>query len=96
MEWPSADYRVDPPPTQGRTMHRRATGDPGSAMASLWWGMVFGAVGLGYCVYGRRQRAAIPLLCGIGLIAFPYFVSNAWLAALIGAVLMAIPWLIRV
>jgi hypothetical protein len=64
--------------------------------ASLWWGMLFGAIGMGYCVYGKRQSAPIPLLCGIGLIVFPWFVSNAWVMALVGAALSALPWLLRI
>lgn len=63
--------------------------------ASLWWGMLFGAIGMGYCVYGKRQSAPIALACGIGLVAFPWFVSNAWLMVLVGVVLMAIPRFIR-
>lgn len=61
-------------------------------MSELVWGMLFGAVGMGYCLYGRQQRALSPLFCGIGLIVFPYFVDATWLILLIGAVLMAIPW----
>jgi len=63
--------------------------------ASLWWGLLFGSVGLGYFMYGRKQRAPIPLVCGIGLMAFPYFVSSNWLMVLIGAALMAIPYFVR-
>jgi len=36
--------------------------------ATLYWGMLFGAIGLGYLTYGRRQRAAVPLVIGIALI----------------------------
>jgi len=61
-------------------------------MAGLVWGMLFGAIGMGYCLYARQQRAPIPLVCGFGLIAFPYFVSGTLPMLLIGAVLMAIPW----
>ena len=63
--------------------------------ASLWWGMLFGAIGLGYLAYARRQRAPVPLLCGIALVAFPYFVSNAWALVLVGAALVALPWVVR-
>ena len=68
---------------------------PERMMGSLVWGMLFGAIGMGYCLYGRQQRSLLPLFCGIGLIAFPYFVSSTWLIVLIGAVLMAIPWRFR-
>ena len=61
-------------------------------MGSLIWGMLFGAIGMGYCLYGRQQRTPIPLICGVGLIAFPYVVSGTLLTLLVGAVLMAIPW----
>jgi hypothetical protein len=63
--------------------------------ATLWWGMLFGAVGLGYLAYARRQRAPLPLLCGVALLAFPYFVSNAWAMGLAGAALVALPWVVR-
>lgn len=61
-------------------------------MAGLVWGILFGAIGMGYCLYGRQQRAPVPLVCGVGLIFFPYFVSGTLAMLLIGAALMAIPW----
>jgi len=61
-------------------------------MAQLVWGMLFGAIGLGYFIYGKRQSALLPLLCGIGLMVFPYFVSGTLWMLLIGAALMAAPW----
>lgn len=63
--------------------------------ASLWWGLLFGSIGLGYFMYGKRQGAPVPLLCGLGLMAFPYFVSNNWAMVLIGAGLAAIPYFLR-
>jgi hypothetical protein len=63
--------------------------------ASLWWGLLFGSIGLGYFMYGKRQGAPVPLLCGLGLMAFPYFVSNDWAMVLIGATLAAIPYFLR-
>lgn len=64
-------------------------------MATLLLGVVFGAVGMGYCLYARKQRAPVPLVCGVGLMFFPYFVSNAWLMVLVGVVLMAVPYFVR-
>jgi hypothetical protein len=34
---------------------------------NLLWGLLFGSVGLGFFVYGRRQKAVVPFLCGLGL-----------------------------
>ena len=62
---------------------------------TLIWGVLFGAIGLGYCVYAKQQRSGMALLSGVGLMIFPYFVSNLWLMLLIGAVLVLAPWYIR-
>jgi hypothetical protein len=63
--------------------------------SQLLWGVLFGAIGLGFFVYGRRQRAVVPLLCGVALMLFPYFVANAIALIAIGAALMAVPYFIR-
>jgi hypothetical protein len=63
--------------------------------ASLIWGVIFGAVGLAYFVFGKRQQRFVPLFCGIGLMAFPYFVSNTVLLVIIGLVLSVIPFVFR-
>ena len=57
--------------------------------------MVFGSIGLGFFVYGKRQGAPVPLACGIALMVFPYFVSNNWIMVLVGAALMAVPYFVR-
>jgi hypothetical protein len=56
---------------------------------------LFGSIGIGYLIYGRRQRAVVPLVCGLGLMIFPYFVANTILIIAIGVVLMAIPYFFR-
>ena len=63
--------------------------------AQIVWGMLFGAIGAGYMVYGKRQRAIVPLACGLALMLFPYFVTSTWGLVLIGAALMAIPYYVR-
>jgi hypothetical protein len=51
---------------------------------------------MGYALYGKRQSAPIALLSGIGLMVFPWFVSNAWIMVLVGAALMALPRFVRI
>jgi hypothetical protein len=63
--------------------------------AGLLWGVLFGSIGLGYFIYGKRQRAAVPLLCGVALMVFPYFESNTLLLVGIGVLLMSIPYFFR-
>lgn len=64
--------------------------------ASLLWSMIFGSVGLGFFVYGKKQGAIVPVVCGLTLMIFPYFVSSTALLVLIGAALMAIPYFVRI
>jgi hypothetical protein len=61
----------------------------------LVWAMVFGAIGLGFFVYGKRQRAAVPFAVGVALFVFPYFVSNVYIMVTVGAVLVALPYFVR-
>lgn len=63
--------------------------------STLLWGVLFGSIGLGFFIYGRKQRAIVPLVCGLALMAFPYFVSDTVLLILVGAMLMAIPYFVR-
>jgi hypothetical protein len=63
--------------------------------ASLLWGVVFGAVGAGYMLYGKRQRAPVPMVWGLALVAFTWFVTSTWAIVLVGAALMAAPFVVR-
>jgi hypothetical protein len=63
--------------------------------STLLWGILYGSIGLGYFVYGKKQQRFIPLLSGIGLMVFPYFVSNVLISVAIGAVLMALPFFLQ-
>ena len=63
--------------------------------ALLLWGVVFGSVGLGYFLYGKKQRAPVPLLCGVALMAVPYFIADPLVLVLAGVALAAIPYFVR-
>jgi hypothetical protein len=63
--------------------------------ATLLWGLLYGSIGLGYFIYGKKQKKKIPLACGIALMVFPYAVTDVWALAVTGVVLMTIPIVIR-
>lgn len=63
--------------------------------AWLFWGALFGAIGLGFFVYGKKEKEAVPMLCGLALMIFPYFVDGTLLLVLIGVLLMAVPYFLR-
>ncbi|MBK8163758.1 MAG: hypothetical protein IPK65_11650 [Gammaproteobacteria bacterium] len=62
----------------------------------LLWGLLFSSIGLGFFIYGRKQKAVVPLVCGLALMIYPYFVSSTFPLVSIGAVLMAIPYFVRI
>lgn len=62
---------------------------------TLFWGVLFSSIGLGFFIYGKKQSAPVPLLCGLVLMIFPYFVANNLLFVVTGVVLTAIPYFIR-
>ncbi len=61
----------------------------------LVWGMLFGAIGFGFFIYGKKQKAVVPFVCGIALIVFPYFITNTFMLVLIGVGLIALPYFVR-
>jgi len=50
---------------------------------------------LGFFIYGKKQRAVVPMVCGLALMLFPYFVSNVMLLVGIGVLLIALPYFLR-
>lgn len=63
--------------------------------ATLLWGMFFGAIGIGYFIYGKKQKKRVALACGAALCIFPYLVTGVWPTFIAGSLLMALPWIIR-
>jgi hypothetical protein len=57
-------------------------------------GMIAGAIGTGYFIYGKRQQKFSPMLAGLMLGIFPFFTNNPILLVLISAVLIAAPFFI--
>ena len=62
---------------------------------TLVWGVLFGAIGFGYFLYGRKQHKTAPFLCGIALMIFPYLFGNPIAIAIIGMILSVLPVFIR-
>ena len=61
----------------------------------LLWGLPFSSIGMGFFMYGRKQKRPVPLVCGIVLMIYPYFVPSAIWLVVIGAALCALPYFIR-
>ena len=63
--------------------------------SQLLLGVLFSSIGLGYFIYGKKQKVIVPFVCGLILMIFPYFIENAWLIMLVGSVFMGLPYFIR-
>lgn len=61
----------------------------------LLWGVIFGLFGFAYYRYGRKQQAMVPLVTGIALCVFPYFISNIYALVSVGCVLVVLPYFVR-
>jgi len=62
----------------------------------LLWGVIFGSIGLGFFLYGKKQGAVVPLAVGLALMVYPYFVTNTLLIVGIGVALTAVPYFVRI
>ena len=62
--------------------------------ASLFIGLVTGAFGVAYFVYGKRQVKFTPMMAGVGLCVYPYFIDSIAWSIVIGVALLAAPFLI--
>lgn len=63
--------------------------------AVLIWGLIFGSLGTGFAIYGKRQKAIVPLCVGITLCVVPYFIANVYVLVAVACVLAAIPYFVR-
>ncbi len=66
-------------------------GNPSALIASFLWG----TIGFGFAIYGKKQESTVPLIGGIALMAGSYFFANsALIMSLFSiAVIVAIYWL---
>jgi len=53
-----------------------------------------GIIGFGYFLYGKKAHNPVPLVSGVLLCVFPYFIDSFLWTLVIGAALMAAPFAI--
>lgn len=61
---------------------------------TLFASLIWGSVGVGYFIYGKKQRSLAPLFGGIAMVAVSYTVSNWIWMSLITLGLMAAVWFV--
>ena len=65
-----------------------------SVLTTFVIGIITGALGVAYIVYGRRQTKFVPLIAGVFLCAYPYFIDSLVWLCVVGALLLAAPFVI--
>jgi hypothetical protein len=64
-------------------------------MNQLLLSLLFGTIGMGMFMYGKKMVRFVPLGAGLGLMVVPYFISNLLAMTGVCLALMALPWVIR-
>jgi len=55
--------------------------------ANLFASILFGAIGLGAFLFGKKSSRWQPMVFGAALMGYPYFISRTWLLYVIGSAL---------
>ena len=62
---------------------------------NLLVGIITGAFGLAYFVYGKKQSRMIFMVTGIALMAYPYLFGNIIVLIIIGVILLPLPFVFK-
>jgi hypothetical protein len=55
-----------------------------SSPAALFGSILFGAIGLAAFIYGKKMVLWKPMVIGVVLMAYPYFISETWILYSVG------------
>ncbi|MFW6406799.1 amino acid transport protein [Acinetobacter baumannii] len=58
----------------------------------IFLGVIFSSIGLGYFLYGKKQKMTVPFTVGLVLMIFPYFIESNVLLSGIGTLLSVISY----
>jgi hypothetical protein len=79
-----------------QAIHTAALDSPGAMIQldpyNILAGFIFGTLGWGAFMYGKRLELWQPRAIGLALMLYPYFFSNAWLLWGVGVGLLVLLW----
>jgi len=58
--------------------------------------IILGSLGLGYLMFGKKERKAVAFFSGIGLTVMPYFTMNLWLVVPATIVFVVLPFFFNI
>jgi hypothetical protein len=56
--------------------------------STLFASLVWGSIGMGFAIYGKKQRTTAPLVGGVMLMGISYFIGSALMMSVVGVVLV--------
>lgn len=62
---------------------------------ALMLSLLFGSIGLGLFVYGKKAGRLVPLGSGLALMTLPYFIPNLLIQGVVCVILTVLPWFLR-
>lgn len=62
---------------------------------SLMLSLLFGSIGMGMLMYGKKAGRMVPLGAGLALMVLPYCIPNVMALVIVCCVITAVPWLLR-
>jgi hypothetical protein len=63
--------------------------------AALFASLIFGIVGFAAFRYGKKSSLIVPMVLGIALMIYPYFLPETWMIYAIGFALTGAVWYFR-
>ena len=65
------------------------------SVAKIFAWIIFGVIGFAVFLYGKKNKSFRPMIIGVVLMVYPYFISGTFLLYFIGIVLTAALYLWR-
>jgi hypothetical protein len=59
---------------------------------TLFASLIWGAIGSGFFIYGKKQSAFIPMIAGIALIGISYFIASPLYMSMTAIGIMGTTW----
>jgi hypothetical protein len=62
---------------------------------SLMLSLLFGSLGMGFLMYGKKAGRPVPACVGLGLMICPYFIPQAGVLIVVCVALSSVPYFLR-
>ncbi len=62
----------------------------------LVWGTLFGGIGIGFFIYGKKQKNPVAYFTGISLFVIPYFITDTLFLIAACVAVIALPFFVKV